>query len=159
MNTIQNIAPDSRVWVYQSNRELSSSETETLKKKATEFVAGWTAHNNQLKAEAKIYYNRFLVLIVDEEQAAASGCSIDTSVKFIKEAEVEFKITLLDRMNLAYKKGDKVLSAPKAEFEQLMLKGEINDDTIVFNNLVTTKAEFDTNWEIPLVKSWHKNLT
>lgn len=158
MNTNNNIAPDSRVWVYQSNRELTASETETLKKAALNFVAGWTAHEMPLDAGAEIFYNRFLVLMVDEKQAGASGCSIDKSVKFIKEAEANLGITLMDRMNLAYKEGDKVLSCSKAEFEQLMLSGKINDETIVFNNLVGTKAELDTNWEIPLANSWHKNL-
>lgn len=158
MSNIENMTSDSRVWVFQSNRELSSAETESLKEKVSAFVAGWTAHDNRLEAVAEIYYNRFLVLMVNEKQAMASGCSIDKSVKFIKEAEIEFKISLLDRMNLAYRKGDKVLSLPKAEFEQLIQKGEITGQTIVFNNLVVTKAEFDANWEVPLVDSWHKVL-
>ncbi len=152
------LPPNARVWIYQSNRELTAFETETLKDSAKEFVKGWTAHNNPLKGFADVLYNRFLVLMVDEEQALASGCSIDKSVKFVKEAEANFEITLLDRMNLAYKKGEKVLSLPRAEFEKSMLNGEINDDTIVFNNMITTKAEFDTLWEVPLARSWHKNL-
>ena len=31
--------------------------------------------------------------------------------------------------------------------------GKINDETIVFNNLVTTKQELETNWAIPLKDS------
>jgi len=46
----------------------------------------WTAHNNQLKAKGEIRYNRFLILIVDESQAGASGCSIDKSVPFYETA-------------------------------------------------------------------------
>jgi hypothetical protein len=35
----------------------------------------------------------------------------------------------------------------------MLENGKINDDTIVFNNLVSTKAEFETNWETPLKDS------
>lgn len=152
------MSPHARAWVYQSNRELTTAEAENLKAAADTFVTGWTAHNHQLSAVAEIYYSRFLVLFVDEGQGSASGCSIDKSVKFIKDMEVQFGVSFLDRMNLAYKKGSQVFSLPKSEFEKLMISGEINDDTIVFNNLITTKEEFDTNWEIPLGRSWHKSL-
>jgi hypothetical protein len=157
MNTIE-MAPDARVWVYQSNKELSEEDALQLKAKAIAFVKGWTAHDSQLKADAGVIYNRFLVLIVDEKQAMASGCSIDKSVKFVKDMEIAFNITLLDRMNLAYKKGDQVLSCDKAVFEELMQKGEITDDTIVFNNLVGTVGELASEWELPLTKSWHRNF-
>jgi hypothetical protein len=152
------MSADARVWIYQSNTELSDEAAEALKIQAKEFVKGWTAHDHQLKADAAIYYNRFLILMVDEMHAAASGCSIDKSVKFVKEMEARFNITLLDRMNLAYKKQDKVFSVSKADFEAMMLRGEITDETIVFNNLVGTVRELASEWELPMAKSWHKNL-
>jgi hypothetical protein len=36
--------------------------------------------------------------------------------------------------------------------------GLINDKTVVFNNLVTTKAAFEKKWEISLGESWHRQL-
>src|ERR1700749_5003601 len=93
----------SRVWIYQSDRELYEDEVKQLHEILNKFAAEWTAHNHQLKAKAEIRYNRFLILIVDESQAGASGCSIDKSVNFIKRLEQEFNIILLDRFNLAYR--------------------------------------------------------
>lgn len=37
-------------------------------------------------------------------------------------------------------------------------KGELTDNTIVFNNTITTKKEFDLAWKISLKDSWHKQL-
>ncbi|MGN6639512.1 MAG: ABC transporter ATPase, partial [Mucilaginibacter sp.] len=91
----------SRVWIYQSNRELTDNETSRLLDLLNKFAAEWTAHNHQLKAKAEIRYNRFIVLIVDESQAGASGCSIDKSVNFLKGLEQEFGISLFDRFNFA----------------------------------------------------------
>jgi len=148
----------SRVWIYQSDRELYEDEVKQLHEILNKFAAEWTAHNHQLKAKAEIRYNRFLILIVDENQAGASGCSIDKSVNFIKRLEQEFGITLLDRFNLAYREGEKVLSAPRDEFEDLLRSGKINSNTIVYNNLVQNLEQLETKWEVPFKDSWHNQL-
>ncbi|HTK18025.1 MAG TPA: hypothetical protein VL442_00860 [Mucilaginibacter sp.] len=146
------------MWIYQSDRELYEDEVKQLHEILNKFAAEWTAHNHQLKAKAEIRYNRFLILIVDENQAGASGCSIDKSVNFIKRLEQEFGITLLDRFNLAYREGEKVLSAPRDEFEDLLRSGKINSNTIVYNNLVQNLGQLETKWEVPFKESWHNQL-
>jgi len=148
----------SRVWIYQSDRELYDDEVKQLHEILNKFAAEWTAHNHQLKAKAEIRYNRFLILVVDENQSGASGCSIDKSVNFIKKLEQEFGITLLDRFNLAYREGEKVLSAPRDEFEDLLRSGKINSSTIVYNNLVQNLEQLETKWEVPFKESWHNQL-
>ncbi len=149
---------NSRVWIYQSDRKLTDTEAQQIKMQLSDFASAWTAHNNQLKAAAEIRYNRFLVLIVDENQAGASGCSIDKSVNFIKHLEQQYHINLLDRFNLAYRQGEEVLSAPRHEFEALVKQGDIHSDTIVFNNLVQNLNELNNNWEVPFKNSWHQQL-
>jgi hypothetical protein len=148
----------SRVWIYQSDRELSDEQAKQVLDLLNLFAAEWTAHNHQLKAKAEVRYNRFLVLIVDESQAGASGCSIDKSVNFMKRLEQQFGISLFDRFNLAYRDGEKVLSAPRPEFEELLKARKINTDTIVFNNLVQNLQQLDSKWEVPIKDSWHAQL-
>ena len=147
-----------RVWVYQSIRELTTEEATSLQAAARQFTQDWTAHNNQLNACAALRYNRFLILLVDEDAANASGCSIDKSVKFVQQQESLLGTHFMDRMNLAYKQNDKVLSCNSSTFEQLLDAGTITADTLVFNNLISTKAELENNWEIPLKDSWHQQL-
>jgi len=149
---------NSRVWVYQSDRKLSDREAQQIQIQLDNFATGWTAHNNQLKAKAEIRYHRFLILIVDESQAGASGCSIDKSVNFIKQVEERFGVNLLDRFNLAYREGDEVLSAPRHDFEAMLKQGSINTNTIVFNNMVQNLKELQTKWEVPFKDSWHIQL-
>jgi len=149
---------NSRVWVYQANRKLTDNEVGEIKVLLDNFTTGWTAHNNQLKATAEVRYNRFLILIVDESQAGASGCSIDKSVHFMQQIESHFKINLFDRFNLAYREGNNVLSAPRHEFEEKLKQRNINTDTIVFNNMVQNLSELNTKWEVPFKDSWHIQL-
>src|SRR5579872_5523837 len=134
----------SRVWIYQSDKELTDKQASGLLDLLNNFAAEWTAHNHQLKAKAEVRYNRFLILIVDESQAGASGCSIDKSVNFMKQVEQHYGINLFDRFNMAYREEERVLSAPRQEFEDLLRSGKINSQTIVFNNLVHDLRQLET---------------
>jgi len=149
---------NSRVWVYQSNKKLDDAQVIELQAAIDNFTTGWTAHNNQLKAKGEIRYNRFIILIVDESQAGASGCSIDKSVHFMKQLEQHFEINLFDRFNLAYRSGEEILSVPRNTFEELLTNKTINADTTVFNNMVQNLSELQTKWEVPFRDSWHVRM-
>lgn len=148
----------SRVWVYQADRPFSENEAAQLQAKLDRFCAEWTAHNHQLKAKAEIRYQHFIVLMVDESQASATGCSIDKSVHFLQAVEEEFGVKLFDRMLFAHKENGKVEVVSREQFEDLIHRGIIHAQSTVFNNLVTTKEDLDRNWEVPLEKSWHKSF-
>ncbi len=158
MTTIKNMPPNAKLWVYQSNRALTNEEVTEITKSALAFIADWAAHGASLKAGFEIIYNRFIVLAVDEQQALASGCSIDKSVKFIKELEQQFNLNLFDRMQIAYRKENEIVVCKLSEFEKLAQQGLVNETTIVFNNMVTTKTAFDNEWEVPLKQSWQSRF-
>lgn len=154
-----NFSENSRIWIYQSNRELTAAELSRTEHILNEFTADWTAHNHLLKAKAEIRYGRFIILVVDESQTGASGCSIDKSVTLMKSLEHEFHINLFDRFNTAYRTTDgSIATASRAEFEELIKQGKVTGDTIVFNNLVNRLGDLDTKWEVPYSQSWHKQV-
>lgn len=155
-----NLLPNnSRVWVYQSNQTFTDEQTATLNQKIENFIQGWQSHSHPLHAWGGVKYNRFIILVVDESFEAPSGCSIDSSVAMIKNIEQEFGVNLFDRLNFAYKTNkNEVLSADKEDFAALYANGDIDNNTTVFNNLVQTKADLESKWEIPLGDSWHRNM-
>jgi regulator of protease activity HflC (stomatin/prohibitin superfamily) len=154
----EDLSGDTRVWIYQSSRELSDAEAAEIRQKADAFAEKWTAHGKAMRAAIEVLYNRFIVVFADERQAMASGCSIDSSVRFIKQLEGDYNIALLDRMNIAYKEGDKVQGVHLTRFREMLAQGLLDENTVVFNNLVSNKADFDKGWEVPLKESWHKQL-
>ena len=152
------INPKSRVWIYQANQPLTQSQLAEIDPVLDEFTASWSAHNQALKASFEIKYNRFIVLIVDETQAGASGCSIDKSVHLMQELERKFQINLLDRFNIAYKIGDQVESVDRNGFEELIKSGIVDASTRVFNNMVNNYQDYQNKWETTIAESWHKNV-
>ncbi len=138
-------------------------EVEKIKSESEKFVTKWTSHDQLMKACLEIFYNRFIVVCVDEKTAPASGCGINKSVKFIESLEKEFSVSLLDRMNVAYRKNSEVAGQIQIcnvkELQSLISQGKISENPFVFNNLVNTKEEFEKNWEVPIKTSWHKQFT
>jgi len=151
-------SPQSKVWIYQSNRRFTDQESAEIQNILNDFVVQWTAHGHQLKAKAEVFHQYFIVLTVDQDVANATGCSIDASVRVIKDIESKFRLDLFDRFNMAYKIDDDVHVATKEDFETLISIKKIGLDTIVFNNLVQTLEDFEQKWEVPLQDSWHKNI-
>lgn len=147
-----------RIWIYQADRQMTATDKAKAQDKLALFTAEWKAHGRSLAATAEIRYDRFVILMVDDTIAPPTGCSIDKSVYLLKEIERETGLNLFDRLQLAYRKGDQILVAPRHEFEQLIATGEVTDDTIVFNNLITSYPELETHWEVPLKESWHAQV-
>ncbi len=154
-----NILPDNaRVWIYQANRELTEKEMQEISKKAEEFIETWTRHGENLKASYEIKYQQFLVLAVDESFNDVSGCSIDSSVRFIKAIEQGFGIDLMNKLNVAFKIGENINTVSLAVFQQFVKEEKIDGDTIVFNNMIQKKADYDTKWEVSASQSWHQQF-
>jgi len=147
-----------RIWIYQADRELTEGEKKHILDKLSGFTSQWKAHGKALAAKAEIRYDRFIILMVDDEVAPPTGCSIDKSVHLLKEIEAATGLTLFDRMQVAYRDASGIQAVSRAEFERLLAAGEVTDRTIVFNNLVASYPELETHWEVPLSDSWHARV-
>lgn len=158
MTLTKKMPEESRVWIYQADRSFTNEELAELQKRVSDFVDKWTSHSKLVNAYFEWRYNRFLILFLDEGHVAAGGCSIDSSVHFVKTLEKDFQTNMTDRMMFAFKAGNEVEVVSRFEFEKLIGDGVVTDQTIVFNNLVNTKREFDSAWEIPFNQSWHKQF-
>ena len=157
--TTYNVLPQTtRVWIYQRNRTFTKVELPEIQIKIQQFAKAWVSHSNQLQAAAQIRHDRFVILMVDESQAGASGCSIDSSVRFMQQLGQEYKVDFFNRMLFAYQKGEEVYSVDRMKFAALYKSGEINDATLVFDTLVNNKGDLDTKWLKPLSESWHRRM-
>ncbi|WP_067147985.1 ABC transporter ATPase [Pseudotamlana agarivorans] len=149
---------ESRVWIYQANRSFSEEELEEIQAKLNTFIENWTAHGSDLHAGYILKYKRFIVIGLDQSQAKATGCSVDSSVHFIQQLEKDYNVDLMDKMNVSYKQGEYVAHKTLTDFRKMAKDKAVSKNTIVFNNLVTTVAEFNESWEVPASESWHSRF-
>ena len=153
-----NLPDDSRIWIYPSNRPFLKTELETLILDLSQFLSQWTAHNQNLQAGFELPYNRFIIIGINQQTVQASGCSIDSSIRFIQELESKYGITLLDKMNVTFKQGDFLAYKPLDEFVKMAKAKSVSKETIVFNNLIDTIEDYKHFWEVPARESWHNRF-
>ncbi len=156
---LQSDLPDtSRVWVYLSNRPFSQAERQRLERVLAAFAASWQSHGQAVPARAGLVLDHFIVLVADDSQVGMGGCSIDASVRLLKQLEAELGVQLFERMRFAWWDGKQVRTALRDEFARLYAEGEIDDQTLVFDTLVHNLADFKKHFLKPLSASWHRRM-
>lgn len=158
LTEIINIPDQAKAWVYQSERAFTNEEIEIIKSKLASFISSWESHGTKLQASFVIEYNQFIVLTVDENMAGASGCSIDKSVAVMKEIEASIGVSLLDKTNVAFLEGENLITVHFQKIKSSIQEGVIKENTIVFNNTVTTFGDFKSNWKVKAKDSWMKRF-
>jgi hypothetical protein len=136
-----NLPDSSRVWIYQNQAPISKEVQGEIQQKLDAFVRQWAAHKVQLYGDSIILEDYFIILAVDENMTAASGCSIDSSVHFIKELAKEFDLKLFDRLNvLIEENGEK----------QIIHYSDLNKHTgaTFFDPMITTLGDFRSKWKV-----------
>lgn len=153
-NLPEDFAPNSRVWIYQSNRAFVEKEEREINEQLYQFYIQWTAHGAPVKGWAKLLFGQFIVIMADESDVIVSGCSTDSSVRVIKSIERQYSVNLFDRMSITFLRKGKAEMLPLSQIQYAIDRDFIDGDTYLFNNVVYTKSEMLTQWLVPLRKSW-----
>ncbi len=152
--------PDSaRVWVYGADRKLDPAAERTLLDDVDNYLATWTAHEVPLSAARDWQAGRFLTIAVDQEQAGASGCSIDGLFRTLKALEQRLGAKIITSSLIFFRDKDgEIRSVTRDEFGDLGAAGEVGADTEVFDLSVVTLGEWRSRFASCAGDSWHSAL-
>ncbi|WP_225000141.1 hypothetical protein [Cesiribacter sp. SM1] len=145
-----------RIWVYAAPRAFTSEELTFINNTAPEFLNSWATHGTPLQAGFQVLEDQFLILAVDEGVQAASGCSIDSSMGYVRMLEKELSLSLTERSLVYFLQDGQVKAYALGELKQLIAEGVITPQTQLVNTLVATKAELEQKWLLPAAESWLK---
>ncbi|MEZ4978399.1 MAG: hypothetical protein R2772_03800 [Chitinophagales bacterium] len=149
INQIKDFPDYSKLWLYQANRLLTGTEQELVALKLDQFTQNWAAHGKALNAKSAILFNSLLVFAVDGSSENASGCSIDSSVRFVKGVGEDLAIDFMDRTI--------VLAVDKDKWEIKKIK-DIKAGEIIADYSISTLREFKTNLLQEFSSSAYANL-
>ncbi|NVK52251.1 MAG: ABC transporter ATPase [Flavobacteriaceae bacterium] len=144
-----------KTWIYPSSRKFYDTEIDDLQEKITAFLTAWKANDPNFLVAYKLVYNRFIVFFTDDSNTALTNQEIDELVAFIIQLQNEYNVELLDKMNVCFKQGKYVQYKELKDFKKLLKDKALTGKSIVFDNLVTTKEEFENYWEVPISESWY----
>ena len=145
---------DSRIWIYQSNRDFNESEIRIINDKTISFLDNWQAHGKDLECSYSIIDKRFIIIAVNENVNPIGGCSIDFSLQLIKDISNTIGIDLLNRLVVNYRLDNKVESLSLSDLKNKIKDGDFSPETIIFNTAINSKFELLNNFEIDIRSSW-----
>ncbi|RYF87709.1 MAG: hypothetical protein EOO03_10120 [Chitinophagaceae bacterium] len=150
----QDFSETSRVWIYQSSRLFFISEALEMEDMLNDFVAKWNSHGTPVKGYANLFFGRFIVLMADETATGVSGCSTDSSVHLIKAIEEKYNVDMFNRQMLTFIVKDKVEQLPLSQLEYAIANKFIDENTLYFDNSITTKKQLVSSWIAPAGATW-----
>jgi hypothetical protein len=145
---------DSRIWIYQSNRDFDDLETVVINDKTISFLDNWQAHGKDLECSYTIVDKRFIIIAVNESFNPIGGCSIDYSLQLIKDISNTIEIDLLNRLVVNYKLDNRIESLSLGDLKNKIKDEIISSETIIFNTAINTKAELLNNFKTDIGSSW-----
>ncbi|MBO3698912.1 hypothetical protein [Roseivirga sp. E12] len=156
LSPFEELSAASRIWIYQADRALDQEEQKALLTASEEFLQQWAAHGQALMASATVKHDHFLIIATDEGFNMASGCSIDSSFRFVQEIGSKLGINFFDRANLAFLLDDQVRFINMKDLKSSIELGNVHGTSLFFDNNLTTKLELDKSWIVKAEESWLK---
>lgn len=145
---------NSRIWIYQSNRQFDVTEALQIEKTLQEFCKEWNSHGSSVKGYVNLFFGQFIIMMADESRTKVGGCSTDSTVRLIKNIEDDYNVQLTDRLLLAFIIKEHIHLLSLEEINLALEDTYITGDTLYFNNTILTKKDLMTKWIIPVKNSW-----
>lgn len=156
LTNFDQLEANAKVFLYPSSKKFHPELLSTITTKVNDFVTKWCDSNN-IDAGFDIKYQRFIIIAINNTKPITTSI-IDELVSFIFKLQLEHEIELLDKLNVCFKQGEYVQYKDVKEFKKLIKNKGVNKSTIVFDNLINTKHELETDWELPAEDTWYNRM-
>jgi hypothetical protein len=146
-----------RLWVFPAGRDLADAEAEAFLGAVDEFLSTWRAHGAPLRSARKLVERRFLLVGVDEDAEAPSGCSIDALTNRLRALSDQLGVSLIDHAPVWFRSpsGD-IHTQARQDFRVLAKEGAVSAEVSVFDTSLTRVGqERAGELELPAARSWH----
>ncbi len=145
-----------RLWVFPASRQLTDDESGRVGGVVDDFLAQWAAHGVPLRSARELREGRFLLVGVDVDAEAPSGCSIDALVNRLRALGMEMGLTFIDHSSVWYRDGTAIEATTRPGFKALVESDNVSLETYVFDTSLTAVHQLRAGGlEKPAADSWH----
>jgi hypothetical protein len=149
----KNLNSSARTWIYQADRQFSEEQKSLISQKLTQFTEDWLVHGSPLEASFEIRHDQFVILAAND---TASGCSIDSSVRVMKEIGSQTGIDFFNRNLIAFQAENEIRVIDMAFLKKELQEGSWDESSVVFNNVASTLQDLNERWLVPAGTTWLK---
>jgi hypothetical protein len=145
-----------RAWVFPASRPLIDEEASAFLEAVDDFLAGWSAHGAPLRSGRELVDRQFLLVGVDVDAEAPSGCSIDALVNRLRALGTDLGVTVVDHAPVWFREGGEIRRVTRGDFRTLASEGSVGPDVRVVDTTLTTVGQVrDGRLERPASETWH----
>lgn len=145
-----------RLWVFPATRPLGADERVRLLTEVDGFLQSWAAHGAALSSARELRDDAFLLIGVDEDAEAPSGCSIDALVNRLDALGQDLGVRLIDHAPVWFRDGEAVRSVSRTEFRAMARDSQVDPSTTVFDTSLTrVSALREGGLERQARETWH----
>lgn len=148
------LPPAGRVWIFPFVRPLSNTQVSALKEGMRCFGQNWQSHGRPVALQSEIIEDRFLIVAGSCAGEAPSGCGIDSLMRSVRERVEQLGLELAEYSKIFYRENGTIEMCSAAEFSDLVQRGRITGQTIVFQNSVASPEALE-RWQVPLADSYY----
>lgn len=145
---------DARVWIYKSATPFTPAQLAVIRERGAAFTGAWRSHGQVVVGALEVLNDHLVALGADIKDMRICGGAIDASTRLVKELERDLGLQLTDRMVVVYEKDGALRTCRVPELEGLVKQGTLTGDTIVYDDLVATKADLDARFRTPMRNTW-----
>ncbi len=145
----KDLSAEAKVMIYPGGRKFFPNELPIIREQLDSFCSNL----KDVDICYEIEYDRFLIFMISAE----TPLNLDdhnSLVDFILGLEKSLEISLLDKVNVCFKQGQYVQLKEIPAFKSLIKNKGVSKKTIVFDNMISTKFDYEDSWEIPAGESW-----
>ncbi len=149
MNFSSQFSPQSKLIIFSSSEKWKVENIERFK----QFLTQWKAHQVELKTEFHEINNYLIALTINEDYNVASGCSLDSLTRFLKEIEPHQK-GIFNRFNIFINNDNEVELHSIDELKELLKNNVISENTLYFDTLINNVQMLEKDFLKPIKQSW-----
>ena len=148
---LANFSPRSKVWIYYSGKPFAPHEN-VIQEQVTAYTENWTSHGSKVTAAGFVLSNHIILLVADTNLGEVSGCSTDSSIRFMTNLGKEYELDFFDR-NLVL-----VLIKGIIQVTNIYNLKNYPADALVFNPFFYDLQEWRSNFTQSLTASKYKRF-
>lgn len=157
LETFESLPDEARLWIYGTNRRLSSGEQSELLDTLDDFFSEWMSHGRPVEGRAVVLEDRFLLVAAAVEEGEISGCGIDSSTQVIDEVADTLEIDWVPALTIFYRHpSGEIRGVSRPEFRKLVEDGVVSRTTGVIDLSLESLGDLrEQGFERPAGESWH----
>jgi hypothetical protein len=143
-----------KVWMYQAERKLSPTEQALIQRVAEQFLSEWESHGLPVQGAVDVLQEMTIRVAAFTDEDAMCGRAQDAQVRLMKMLEAELGVQLTNRMVLAFGEEGAEQFVHMSALPSHIQAAEIHPQSIFYDNLVLSKADFERAWKTEAGSSW-----